>query len=99
MIERLAIYLARKVRITGPRTRREVAQLLSGGNPSPATVTEVLRYAEAEGWLAVDQALDRISPGDAYPEWTLERDTSIGRLYSPSRTMGHELHSSGGGEH
>jgi hypothetical protein len=92
MIDRLAVYLARKVRKDGTVTRRHAEQLLSRANLTPDRMTEVLDYAVAEGWLIVSP--DQIRAGEHYPEWTLERDTVAGRLYSHSGTMGHELHSS-----
>ena len=57
----------------GTQTRYQVEQILEGMSRK-IRVDDVLAYAVENGWLIVNG--DRISPGEVYPEWSLERDTS-----------------------
>jgi hypothetical protein len=50
-----------------------VEKILAGMSPG-IRVDDLLECAVMNSWLVVNG--DRISPGQDYPEWMLERDTS-----------------------
>jgi hypothetical protein len=72
-LEHASGYLSRQIHRDGTQTRYQVEKILAGMSPG-IRVDDLLECTVMNSWLVVNG--DRISPGQDYPEWTLERDTS-----------------------
>jgi hypothetical protein len=72
-LEHASSYLSRQIHRDGTQTRYQVEKILAGMSPG-IRVDDLLECAVMNSWLVVNG--DRISPGQDYPEWMLERDTS-----------------------